>query len=146
MLLVRIHTGHNKCLFCHIQMDSRNALAKRYEGDEIRYHKNLWQFNLWVSVTSEPRHEKTWAICKQQRCRLACASGQSDHAFVICYLDSRIPALAKSKISRLLASLCSWAVWFELYLVANGEDRFSRDEAHMRLLFIVFCIAGDVSG
>ena len=30
-----------------------------------------------------------------------------------------------------LASLCSWAVRFESYLVANPEDRFSHDEAHI---------------
>ena len=31
-----------------------------------------------------------------------------------------------------LSSLCSWADWFESYLVANPEDRFSRDEAQLR--------------
>ena len=30
-----------------------------------------------------------------------------------------------------LASLCSWAGQFEYYLIANPEDRFSRDEAHI---------------
>ena len=30
-----------------------------------------------------------------------------------------------------LACLCSWADWFEIYLVGNPEDRFSRDEAQM---------------
>ena len=30
-----------------------------------------------------------------------------------------------------LASLCSWAVQFESYLVVNLEDRFSRDEAQI---------------
>ena len=30
-----------------------------------------------------------------------------------------------------LASLCRWADRFESYLVANPEDRFSRDEAQM---------------
>ena len=30
-----------------------------------------------------------------------------------------------------LASLYSWADQFESYLVANPEDRFSRDEAHI---------------
>ena len=46
--------------------------------------------------------------------------------FVVLSLDSIIPLLAISKVSR-LASFCSWA---ESYLVANPEDRFSRDEAH----------------
>ena len=30
-----------------------------------------------------------------------------------------------------LASLCSWAGWFESYLVGNPEDRFSHDVAHV---------------
>ena len=30
-----------------------------------------------------------------------------------------------------VASLFSWAGWFESYLVANPEDRFSRDEDHI---------------
>ena len=34
-----------------------------------------------------------------------------------------------------LACLYSWAGWFESYLVANPEDRFSRDVAHF--VFIV---------
>ena len=32
-----------------------------------------------------------------------------------------------------LASLCSWADWFESTLVANPEDRFSRDDAQLLL-------------
>ena len=30
-----------------------------------------------------------------------------------------------------LASLCSWAGWFEYHLVGNPEDMISRDKAHM---------------
>ena len=30
-----------------------------------------------------------------------------------------------------LASFCSWADWFESYLVTNPEDRYFRDEAHI---------------
>ena len=52
-------------------------------------------------------------------------------AFVVRCLDSIIPLLAISKISR-LASFRSLAGWFESYLVANLEDRFSHDEAHSR--------------
>ena len=41
--------------------------------------------------------------------------------FVVRYLDSIIPILAKSKISR-LASLCSWAGQFESHLVTNPKE------------------------
>ena len=51
-------------------------------------------------------------------------------ALVVRCLDSIIPLLAIAEISR-LASLYSWAGWFESYLVANPEDRFSRDGAHI---------------
>ena len=45
-------------------------------------------------------------------------------AFVVRCLDSIIPILAKSTISRLI-----WAGWFESYMVENPEDRFFRDVA-----------------
>ena len=51
-------------------------------------------------------------------------------AFVVRWLGSIIPILAKSKISR-LASCCSWAGRYESYLVANAKDRFSHDVAHL---------------
>ena len=36
-----------------------------------------------------------------------------------------------------LASLYSWAGQFESYLVANPEDRFSRNEAHIPFGFTI---------
>ena len=67
-----------------------------------------------------------YAIYEQQRCRSACASAQSDYTFVVCYLDSIIPILAKSTISRLcLVSVAEQAglslSWSESF---NPEDRF----------------------
>ena len=35
------------------------------------------------------------------------------------------------RIFNFLASLCSWAGWFESGFVGNSEDRFSRDEAQL---------------
>ena len=51
-------------------------------------------------------------------------------AFVIRCLDSIISVVSICEISR-LASLRSWAGQFESYLVANPEDRFTRDVAHL---------------
>ena len=51
---------------------------------------------------------------------------------VVCCLDSIIPLVSIPKISR-LASLCSWAGWFESYLVLDPEDRFSCDVAYLEL-------------
>ena len=33
----------------------------------------------------------------------------------------------------ILVSLCSWAHWFESYLVGSSEYQFSQDKAHMIL-------------
>ena len=33
---------------------------------------------------------------------------------------------------KILASLCSWAGWYESYLVTNPEDRFSHGLAHLK--------------
>ena len=53
------------------------------------------QFTVWRLFMSHVMRKPVLAIYEQQRCRPACAS------FVIRYLDSIIPILAKSKISRL---------------------------------------------
>ena len=77
---------------------------------------------IWKLISDEPCHEKT--------CLMLYASNegvdQPVHlrslisAFVVHYLDSIISMLAKYKISR-LASLCSWAGWFESYLDTNSR-------------------------
>ena len=80
-----------------------------------------------------PHHEKTcYAICKQQKRRSACASPQSDQG--LCYSLLRQYNTSSFYIQNFkpLASLCSWAGRFESTVVANPEDRFSRDEAHIK--------------
>ena len=57
-------------------------------------------------------------------------------AFVVHCLDSIIPLVSISSFKP-LAGLCSCAGRFGSTLVANDEDRFSRDEAHMFLWRIV---------
>ena len=37
----------------------------------------------------------------------------------------------ENPLFKILASSCSLASWFELYLVQTLEERFSRDVAHM---------------
>ena len=51
--------------------------------------------------------------------------------FVIRCLDSIIPPFFYIRNFKPLASLCGCAGRFESYLVANLEDGFSRDEAHI---------------
>ena len=45
----------------------------------------------------------------------------------------------------ILASLCSWADWFEHYLVRNTKDRFSCVEAHNKV-GIVLCTFQGITG
>ena len=52
----------------------------------------------------------SYVICEQQRLRLACASAQSDHAFVVCCLDSVMSLVSVTKFSSLmLASVVAQA-------------------------------------
>ena len=73
------------------------------------------------------------AICEEQRRRSACASAQPDQRLCFRCLDGIIPLVSISEISSLyLASVAAQAglsvTWSE-----NPEDRFSRDEAHIRI-------------
>ena len=53
-------------------------------------------------------------------------------AFFIRLLDSVIYRHATSAISLFLASLCSLGDCFESHFIGNPEDRFCRNEAHLR--------------
>ena len=79
-----------------------------------------------------------FAICEQQRRRSACASAQSDQR--LCYSLSGYYNSSSFYIQnfKCLPSVCGCAGRFESTLVANPEDRFSRDEAHIMLLVHLF--------
>ena len=47
------------------------------------------------------------------------------------------------RIFNFLASLCSWAGWFESGFVGNPEDRLSRNEAHIVMSDFFFSRALD---
>ena len=74
-----------------------------------------------LSVMSHVMRKPVYAICEQQRRRSACASPINSSTWY-------------SRIFKILASLCSSAGRFESYLVANPEDRFSRDVALMGMI------------
>ena len=74
-----------------------------------------------LSVMSHVMKKPVFAICEQQRRRSACASAITT-------------STQYSRIFKTLASFCGSAGWFESYLVANPEDRFSRDVALMGML------------
>ena len=80
-----------------------------------------------ILLVFEPCHEKTcfWPM-RTTKTQISLRIS----TFVVRFLDSIMPILAKSQISR-LASLCSWAGQFESYLVGNPKDGFSCDRAHV---------------
>ena len=59
------------------------------------------------------------------------------NTFVVRYLESILSLDAISKISKFYPA-CRWAGWFESYLVANTEDRFSHDMAQLLTLVSLF--------
>ena len=71
--------------------------------------------------------KSVFAICKQQSRRSACASMR------LCCSLTRKYNISSFYIRnfKTLASFCHCAGQFESALVANAEDRFSRDEAHL---------------
>ena len=85
-------------------------------------------FSIWAS----PRENLSSVVCEHQMRRPACAYAQSDQR--LCYsliVKYHIQAWYKRNFN-FLASLCSWAGWFESRFVGNPEDRFCRDEAHIK--------------
>ena len=82
--------------------------------------------------TSHAMRKPVYAICERQRRRSACSSAQPDQR--LCCLQSRWYNSSSFYIQNCkpLASFCGCTVRFESYLVENPEDRFSRDEAHIK--------------
>ena len=82
-------------------------------------------------VTDQMSHVMTqpvFALCEQQRCRSACAAAQSDQRLCSSLPGKYYTSTCNSRNFKTLASLL--AGQFEYQLVANPEDRFSRDVAH----------------
>ena len=72
-----------------------------------------------------------YAICEQQRRRSAWASAQSDQRLCCSLPGWYSTSTCYSRNFKTLANLYSGAGRFESCLVANLEDRFSRDVAQM---------------
>ena len=84
---------------------------------------------IWASS----RENLSSVVFEQQRRRPACASTQSDQRLCYSLFEITISKLATSDNFDFIASLCSCGDLFESHFVGDPEDRFSRDEAHMRL-------------
>ena len=90
------------------------------------YNKHGFDF-----YTSHVMRKPVIAICEQQRRRSACASAQSDQR--LCYSLLRkfnICSFYRQNLKSRISLYC-WADQFESYMVANLEDKISRDVVHM---------------
>ena len=64
----------------------------------------------------------SYAICEQQWCRSACASAQSDQHLCCSLLRLYYMYTCYIQSFKILASFCSWAGWFEYYLVESPRS------------------------
>ena len=105
----------------NILVYSTKTMSKRLFGTNFKFVKLCWSQNeMFLKFFSASLWENlSYAMCEHPRSLIT--------AFVVHCLDSVMPILAKAKIS----NLCVWTGRFESYLVANSQERFSRDLAHM---------------
>ena len=82
-----------------------------------------------VSCMSHIMANPDFAIYEQQRRKQPAHSRSQINGFVIRYLDSIIHLVSTSEISSPYVAFFGCAGRFVSYLVANPEDRFSRDVA-----------------
>ena len=77
-----------------------------------------------------------YAICEQQRFRSDCASTQSSQHCFVHRFDSIIPIVAKPKVSSFSLVSVAEQTGLSLTWSHTTEDRFSRDEAQIKLVSI----------
>ena len=81
---------------------------------------------------SHVMRKPAFALCDNKGADQPAHPGRLISAFVICCLDRILPLRFYIQNFMPLASFYCCASRFESYLVGNPEDRFSRDEAHLR--------------
>ena len=114
---------------------NRSFLIESFHSTEIetegKYYFQLNEFSLVRPYVSHVIRKSVYAICDQQRRRLACASAQSDQ-HLCCSLPRQYNISSfYTRIFKPLARICGCAGRFESYLVENPKDRFSCDEAQL---------------
>ena len=102
---------------------------------DVKEHSNKQTID---QVSFELHHEKS-CLCHMQTTKAQISLHIWSAPLLFVAWIVWIPPLTIAKISD-LASLISWAGRFESYLVANPEDRFSSDGAHLYFLFIYIMI------
>ena len=96
----------------------------RVGGLITHFHNLSWlpqtfQVNIWAST----RENHSSEVCKQQRCRPACASAQSDQRFCSALFGKYLIKACYERIFVFLASVCSLGDWFEYRFVGHPTRR-----------------------
>ena len=116
----------------HAQMSPKKVkVTSKSELHTVQIHVSLvcyFAFHYWASTQENLSSE----VCEQQRRRPACASAQSDQRLCYSHTGKYHIQTSYQRNFNILASLCSWGDWFESRFHGNPENRFSRDEAHIR--------------
>ena len=86
-----------------------------------------------VCYLSHVVRKRTFCIYENKDADQFRGNHEADQHLCFRYMDSTIPILPKSLISRIkpLAILCGCTAWFVWDLVGNPEDRISLDAAHL---------------
>ena len=74
-------------------------------------------------------------ICENKGADQLCGNRTADQRLCFRYTDSTIPYLSKIRDYKPLAIFCICTARFVSDLVGNPEDRFSHNEAHMKVGF-----------
>ena len=74
-----------------------------------------------------------FCICENKDADQLRGSREADQRLCFRYTDSIIPLLSKSENFKLLAIFCGCTARFVSDLVGNPEDRFSQNEAHLKI-------------
>ena len=123
-----IHT--RELIFISIFFISHRSLL--WQIKLIYWKSGLLSLRLRQSINEPVMRKPVFAICEQQRRRSVCTSTQSDQRLYYSLPRSYNTYVFYIRNFKPLASLCGWAGRVESYLVANPEDRFSRDEVQIR--------------
>ena len=105
--------------------------ANRVMGGTNVHEENCLVFIIIITIWALSWENLSSEVCEQHRRRPACASAQSDQHLCFSLFGKYHIQTSYKRNFNSLASLCSWAGWFEYHFVRNPEDRFSRNEAYI---------------
>ena len=103
---------------------------------KMSFRIKLFKCNHVRYQVSHVMRKPVYAICEQQRLRSDCTSRQSDQQFCGSLLCCIIPIVAKPKVSSFSLVYVAEQTGLSLTWSHTTEDRFSRDEAQIKLVLM----------